>query len=175
MFWRWPRPSWEAIMQESPREGQMPSVPTVAVREHAGQCGFVGHHLPPVPLQLQAEAGAGHSSHHHCCCGWAVPVSFTQLYQPQCAACAWALSLPGTLAQRGTWAQERDSHAEHGRRLPPRTTGTILKFWAGDSLDVSPTVGNERAGETSKVLLSLPRHRQAARCGHCCLLLQLAL
>uniref|UniRef100_A0A8D2ML77 Protein kinase domain-containing protein n=1 Tax=Zonotrichia albicollis TaxID=44394 RepID=A0A8D2ML77_ZONAL len=60
--------------------------PTVAVREHAGLCGFLGHHLPPVltenmlgyvafwghlppvPLQLQAACRAeGHSSHPHCC------------------------------------------------------------------------------------------------------------
>lgn len=99
--------------------------------------------------------------------------ALTQLCQPRCAARVWALFLPGTPAQRGTWSQEQGSHAEHDVHLPPRTTGTILKLWAGDSLEVSPaSVGSERAVETSKALLSPPSHRQAARCGHCCLLLQ---
>lgn len=87
--------------------------------------------------------------------------AITQLCQPHCAGRVWALSLPGTPAQRGTWSQEWGSHAEHGRCLPPRTTGTILKLWAGDSLDISPAAaGSGRAGETSKAVLSPLRHRQ---------------
>lgn len=58
MFWRWPRWSWGAVMRQGPREGQMPLVHTVAIREHAGPCGFLGYPLPPVPLQLQAACWA---------------------------------------------------------------------------------------------------------------------
>lgn len=61
MFWRWPRWSWGAVMQQGPREGQ---IPTVAVGEHAGQCGFLGYHLKNSP---GPEVDVGHSSHHHCC------------------------------------------------------------------------------------------------------------